>query len=43
MSIEMVNVITDHPCVPGLPVLEGSSVAVSGAADPGYGLQLAQV
>merc|ERR1712013_445985 len=30
------------PGTPGLPVLEGSSVAVSGAADPGYGLQLAQ-
>ena len=30
-------------CSPGLPVLEGSSVAVSGAGDPGYGLQLAQV
>ena len=29
--------------LPGLPVLEGSSVAVSGAGDPGYGLQLAQV
>merc|ERR1719264_1900675 len=30
------------PGTPGLPVLEGSSVAVSGAGDPGYGLQLAQ-
>ena len=39
----LVDGATDHQCVPGLPVLEGSSVAVSGAADPGYGLQLAQV